>query len=221
RMRSNPQSNGHDNGVSPSRPQGSDDSPYFVLTQGGQPVELVAHARADGRVNLPDSGAQEPNEVETAICREYERQHLALVEQTRNELRSLTATFEELEDQLPSRRDLVACVAESLAGVEHDLATDHAVVSLRQEQQLRRRDLRAFVRERRLAREASYPTSRLLHFGIIALVVVVESVANAEFFASVSTLGLVGGFLQAVGVSLVNVVSGVLAGYFCVRGLNR
>lgn len=220
-MRSNHQLNGRDNGATPGPPRVAEDSPYFVLTQGGKPVELVAHARADGRVNLPDSAAQEPNEVETAICREYERQHLELVEQTRNELRGLTAKFDELEDQLPSRQDLVACVAESVAGVEHDLASDHTVIPLRQEQQLRRRDLRAFVRERRLMREASYPTSRLLHFGIIALVVVVESVANAEFFASVSTLGLVGGFLQAVGVSLVNVVSGVLAGYFCLRGLNR
>jgi hypothetical protein len=192
-----------------------------VQIEAGKRVELVAQARADGRENLPESGARDPNEVETAVWREHERQHLELVELTRNALSDLSMRFDGLEDQLPSQQDVLASVTESLAGIENDLAIDHTVVPLRQEQQLRRRDLRAFVREHGLAREANYPVSRILHFGIATLVVVAESVANAEFFAPVSTLGLVGGFLQAVGVSLVNVVSGMLAGFFCLRGLNH
>lgn len=201
--------------------EGRKPAPLFVLTKGGTRVELVAQARSDGRENLPESGAREPNEIETAIWREHERQHIELVEQTRNGLRELSMRFDALEDHLPGHQDVLASIAESLAEIETDLATDHTVVSLRQEQQLRRRDLRAFVREHRLVREANYPASRMLHFGIVALVVVGESLGNAEFFAPVSALGLVGGFLQAVGVSLVNVVSGVLTGFFCLRGLNH
>src|SRR5438093_2607759 len=60
-------------------------SPYFVLTTNGKPIELVARARADGRENLPESEAQEPNEVETSILREHDRQHVELVEHTRNQ----------------------------------------------------------------------------------------------------------------------------------------
>jgi hypothetical protein len=208
-----------------SHPQGTAEgrasTPYFVITNGGKPIHLVDQARADGLQNLPESSAIEPGEIESTVTREHERQHLERAERTQHELHELKVEFEELEDQLPRVENLESTVDQALAGIEHDLAADHTLPPLRQEEQRQRRDLRAFVRQHRLAREPRYPTSRLLHFGIVGLLVVAESLANAGFFAPVSTLGLIGGFLLAVAVSAVNVFSGLMTGFFCVRGLHH
>jgi len=204
--------------VAPTHSNGA--APYYALTDNNARVELVAHARAAGRENLPEPDASEPNDVEVAVHREHERRHRDLVERTRIELQGLTAELAKREEKLPTPRNLQLEVEEASAAVERDLAADTAIVPLRREQQLSRRNLRAFVREHQLGRDADYPRSRLLHLGVVAVIVVVESVANLSFFSEVSQLGLLGGFLLAVGASLVNVSTGLLAGYFALRWRN-
>ncbi len=191
-------------------------APYFADANGDARVELIAHARTAGRSNLPESAAREPNDVEAALIREHQRRHRDLVEQTRGELRSLVDAFDNLEQQLPRARDLEVVVEQASAAIEHDLAADQALSALRQEQQRRRRDLRAFERENssKVTGPAHYPASRLFHLGTVAILVVVESLLNAGFFAGGSNLGLLGGFFMAVGVSLTNVALGLTAGFF-------
>jgi hypothetical protein len=76
------------------------------------------------------------------------------------------------------------------------------------------RDLRIFGREHGLAREARYPASRLLHVGVIAILIILESSANAFYFAELSAFGLLGGFALALGISLINVASAFAVGRF-------
>ena len=213
---------GRDAGISaPNHSNGNRFAPYYVSSDDGSRVDIVKHARGAGLENLPESSATEPNDVEAAVQREHERRHRDLVERTRSELSSLTATFEQIEQRLPISRDLHVAVEQAKAGIEHDLAAEHAFVPLRQEQQRRRRNLRKFIRERQLNREAHYPASRVWHLGIVAVIVVVESLLNTAFLAGASSLGLVGGLFAAIGVSVINAVIGLLAGFFAFRWRNH
>lgn len=196
-------------------------APYYVQTDAGARVELVAHARAAGQENMPETSAREFNDVEAAVRREHERRHRDLLEQARNELCALAAEFGRLEEQVPVPRDLEVAVGRSHAAIEHDLASDHALEPLRREEQRCRRQLRAFVLDRQLTRDARYPTSRLWHIGVVAVVLILEAIANMVFFAATSEFGLAGGFLIAVVVSLVNVAGGLIAGFFAFRWRNH
>jgi len=189
----------------------------FVSLEGGERIELTQHARAAGRENLPAPWATEPNEVEAAIWREHEGRHTELVEQTRNELRECAAAFEASSNQLASTTDLGTAVGDAAADLERELAADRSIPALVANRDLSRRDLRMFVREHHLNREPRYPESPWLTVGIAALLVVAESWANSGFFAGSSFLGILGGFLQAVAISVVNVISGFAAGFFGLR----
>jgi predicted phage tail protein len=188
-------------------------APYYIDVDSGQ-VELVAHARAAGLENLPPSMAQVPTDAEGAIEREYARQHRKLATETKQQLQALAANFDRLERSLPAARDVRAVEEDSRAAIEHLLGGDHVLVPLRQHQQRRRREQRAFERSHGLTEPARYPLSRLHHLGVLGPLVLVESALNASFFAATNGLGLVGGALVAVGVALVNVVLGAVAGFF-------
>lgn len=192
-------------------------APYYVHTGRGARVEVIAHARALGRENLPESSAREPNDVESAIVQEHERRHEELLDETRGRLRSLVAEFDRLERSLPAPRDVQGVVQRADAAVRQDLALDTALVPRWQETQQSRRDLRHFAASRGLTRPARYPQSRLGHFAWLGPLLVLESIANAMFFAGASPWGLAGGFVTAVLVSGINLSAGALAGYFPLR----
>lgn len=84
----------------------------------------------------------------------------------------------------------------------------------RQEQLQLLRDLRYFQRKNKLERPARYEVSKLYHYGLVLTIVIVESVANAFFFAQGNELGWLGGLVQALMISVVNVGSGVAVGKF-------
>lgn len=56
-------------------------------------------------------------------------------------------------------------------------------------------------------RAAVYPKSHMLHFSVLAALVLFEGLANAYFFSTGSDLGLLGGWLQAITVSFTNVIT--------------
>lgn len=71
-----------------------------------------------------------------------------------------------------------------------------------------------------IERAAIYPESHVLHFSILAGLVLFEGLANAYFFSTGSDLGLLGGWLQAITVSFTNVIASFfLIGFLCLRHL--
>lgn len=75
-----------------------------------------------------------------------------------------------------------------------------------------RRFLDRFRRDHRLDRPAQVPDSHILHFAVILLILVVESVLNGLFFAKGSDYGLLGGASQAFIIALLNVGLAFAAG---------
>ncbi|WP_237055001.1 hypothetical protein [Microbulbifer sediminum] len=81
-----------------------------------------------------------------------------------------------------------------------------------------RMDLEIFRLRNGLTRDAEYRESRILHYSVIFLVVILETALNSFFLSKGSELGLVGGFFQALIISLVNLgFAGFLA--FTLRNL--
>jgi hypothetical protein len=80
----------------------------------------------------------------------------------------------------------------------------------------RYQDLQDFKHEHMLKREATYHPI-ILAFGVCAIAFVGETAVNAALFAEVSRWGLAGGAMNAMTLSLPNIVLGLAAGFWGMR----
>ncbi|WP_270374785.1 hypothetical protein [Marinicauda sp. Alg238-R41] len=79
-----------------------------------------------------------------------------------------------------------------------------------------------FRRAKKIRRAAQYPDSHIMHFSILAALVLFEGLANAYFFSKGSDLGLLGGWIQAITVAFTNVIAAFfLIGFLSIRGLSN
>ncbi len=81
--------------------------------------------------------------------------------------------------------------------------------------------LNLFKQENGLARNASYPSSRIMHWVIIGSIVLGETVLNGAFFSQGMERGLVGGLIAAFLITLVNVCAAFLVGTYCAPRKNH
>lgn len=71
-------------------------------------------------------------------------------------------------------------------------------------------------------RAAQYPDSHIMHFSILAGLILFEGLANAYFFSKASDLGLLGGWIQAITVAFTNVIAAFfLIGFVGLRSLSN
>ncbi|MCC5995534.1 MAG: hypothetical protein JJU18_04085 [Oceanicaulis sp.] len=79
-----------------------------------------------------------------------------------------------------------------------------------------------FRARHKVQRAASYPDSHIMHFSILAALVLFEGLANAYFFSKGSDLGLLGGWIQAITVAFTNVIAAFfLVGFLGLRLLQN
>jgi hypothetical protein len=76
-----------------------------------------------------------------------------------------------------------------------------------------------FIVANDLRREPEYPESNILHWALVIAAVAVESIANSYFFSKGSDLGLLGGALQALLISVANIGTALMAGVYVLRQL--
>ena len=80
----------------------------------------------------------------------------------------------------------------------------------------------ALPRDKWINRSATYPDSHIMHFSILAGMVLVEGLINAYFFSKSSDLGLLGGWIQAITVAFTNVITSFfLIGFLGLRLLQN
>ncbi|WP_019961932.1 hypothetical protein [Woodsholea maritima] len=74
--------------------------------------------------------------------------------------------------------------------------------------------------EKWINRPGQYPDSHIMGISLLAALVLVEGLANAQFFSKASDLGLLGGWIQAIMVAFTNVLASFfLVGFLGVRTL--
>jgi len=72
--------------------------------------------------------------------------------------------------------------------------------------------LKAYRVRNAIVRSAHYPKWGVMHWAIVVSLCFGESVLNTQFFAKASPFGLIGGWLQALIISIINVLMGLLGG---------
>lgn len=195
-----------------SKNKSSHPAPYLVLLQSGERVDLVKAAHQFGHANLPETSATEPTEVETCVVRQHDQDHVRKAEETNNVINERAAACRQIEQRLPSTADLENHIHQAESDLEAELAGHPEVVRLRRDERSALRSLRVYQRKHRLDRDAHWPESAWMHYGLVVFIALVEFIANAIFFADGNTLGIAGGLVLALLLVLFNVGSGFWVG---------
>jgi hypothetical protein len=101
------------------------------------------------------------------------------------------------------------------------IANGPALADCLREEKSRLADLENFKVESRLTRDAHYPASTALAFGILSVLVLLEAGINGVLFADSSDQGLFGGWLEAIVLSIANVGAAFLFGRLVLPQLHR
>jgi hypothetical protein len=176
---------------------------------------------ADGKKDYPPSDsapyASETEQKIESLCRE----------EMANELDAFADRMENFRDQIAHiRKSIPSNIMNKSKTLKARLASlllEHSA-GMRQaadELEKRNKDLRQFKVINEITYEPDYSDSKIELFGTGALIIAIESAANAYFFGQASEAGLAGGFFYAIMISLVNVVFGFIAGALFLRQINH
>lgn len=175
-------------------------------------VERLARQR--GAANEPPTDGSGPDEVEARIADRLETARRAAYGDLADQLR--------IADERLANLDFEGRFAEIRQAAPAALSEFRAEAATgRDELNSLRRKLRehedakeAFKRRHRLDRPPHPPTpgTQALKYGLVAVLLVVETVINGSFLAKGSDLGLLGGVTEAFSFSLLNVVGSFLFG---------
>jgi hypothetical protein len=188
------------------------------LEKATRPLQAGA---ADGRRDYPPADSA-PYASET----EQNIESLCLEEMT-NELNAFAIRAAKFRDRIAAiRKSVPSDIVSRSKGLKAHLASlllEHStgVRQAADELENRDRDLRQFKVINHLTYEPDYSDSKIELFGTGALIVAVESAANAYFFGQASEAGLAGGFFYAIMISLANVIMGFIAGALFLRQINH
>lgn len=203
--------------------KGHPDLVTLDMAQIAKSLDLAGQARRLGQAGLPAADAQVPSGPEAAVLQRVEKARQDCLDWAQLRLHVLSAEL--------AQRDITPAVnAARQADREFErqaaaLLTDQDRVlrELNATATQRQAELAQFRREHGLQREARYPspTGTYLGYALVGLLIVVEGVLNARFFAQGLDSGLLGGFTQAGILAAANVLIAFCFGKFALRYANH
>lgn len=176
--------------------------------------EIEQKAANDALTGQPSPDATEPTPTERGvidICHgAYEELHRKGVEI----LESTLAAFGENE-QMPRQRDFESAEQHSESSVEEwFFNSKQRLLRLQTDFEVAAVHWRYFRDRNSLHREARYPVNHNLHIALLVLFVLVEAILNSFFLAEANALGIVGGIIVAMFISIASILAGFLAGRY-------
>ena len=182
---------------------------------------VIAQAHADGSENLPESDDPTPNAVQAQIVEHGEQNIAALRHRAQGSLERCQRDVERHE-LTPVDLDITGPADEAT----HTFtlirsSTRDALIERRIAEREMHRELRHFKADHCLYRSAFYLPSRILACALLIGVIVGEALLNAKLFAAVDPMGLLGGWLQALIISVLNVLPSFLVGILVLRNLHH
>lgn len=141
---------------------------------------------------------------------------------TSDQLRGIVKEFTSTRDKIPTAAAMEDIQGDNLNAAVRQLlnAARERLDSAYRSQQKALRNLLFFKAKAKLDRDAHAGHSQLFHFGVILSLIVVESFLNLWFFAQGSDQGMLGGFFEALFVSLINVGTAVAMGQLVLPHMN-
>ncbi|HTQ15605.1 MAG TPA: hypothetical protein VMH86_17175 [Rhizomicrobium sp.] len=171
-------------------------------------LEIKRRARENGRNNLPVEDDVEPDLTQRQILDTFSSGAESLSQALWNTLRG---ALEQIVDRIPRELDTATVVSRLRNEIERTKDRfREELIGLRHDEREAWRDLKLFKGENELARSATYPRSRppTLVLAAIGGALLVESFLNGMIFREVSPSYTVGGIVQALAFSVVNVALG-------------
>jgi hypothetical protein len=182
-------------------------------------LERIAAER--GKTNIPACDASGPDAIEQQIIQLIESEWTWQGGELINNLRAYKQRLASFGVQSEFTR-LVLHAKDTLARLhEADHRAEAELGPLREDYLAARNELSDFKKKHRLARLVRVPARRWTTFGLLFVLVALESVANGLFFAKGSEFGLLGGIGTAIVISVINITSCFLAGLWPVRWINH
>lgn len=172
---------------------------------------LVKKGQEEAGVSRPPSNAMklDQHEVETQsdaekwIAITHQALSAAVTESSR-----ATADLQQKLLDLKGRLDQAMADQSLHSTVQAEMSDEkQSLVTAAEERIKAQVDLRSFQAKHSITEPAKYPESRLMHFALIAVLTLGETLVNAVFYANAQ--GLLGGFGVALGVAIVNIGSAV------------
>ena len=191
------------------------------VTKVAEKLSLHSRGAERGNKELPESNDEKLDEVEQEIV------HLIEKDLDRNQ--------KIYEDQANTYIERIALAGSTSDYTKIEIEAQDAIANFRkrideERSQLERKEenlkevsneRRNFKKKHKLERTAHYPElgSRILRLGLIALLFLVEALANTPLLAKGSELGLTGGVTQAITIALLNIGIAAVTGYVGLREL--
>ena len=205
----------------PEERTGKDCANVVSFRREERPCQLPAPAALYVAAPLPAQGFKAPprelGDIAQRFQKDLDKQHA----KAKSQLETLTQKIEAQE-----RR----CVPPKLDGDLQQIrfqrqklliANGPALADCLREEKSSLAGLESFKAEHRLTRDAHYPSSPLLAFGILSMLVIMEAGINGVLFADSSDQGLFGGWLEALVLSITNVGAAFLFGRMVLPQLHR
>jgi len=184
-------------------------------------LDLEASAVERGRSNIPPPDTDAPDAVEQQILQRVESEWTWQSGELINNLRAYRQRLTSYAVESEFTR-LVVQAKDTLAKLrEADHRAEAELGPLREDYIAARDELSDFKKKHRLTRAARARARRYTTFGLLFVLIALESMANGVFFAKGSEFGLVGGVGTAVVISFINVASCFLLGLWPIRWINR
>jgi len=175
-------------------------------------LDLVENAHSDAVNETPPSSQESIQGTEGAVIGLIRRMRREAVDQARGLLLSLSDQRQKI-DPTTVKRQLQSTPGDCEIEIDRLNAKHSATLaSLTGMVNSQKKDYDLFRSKNGLHRIARYPDSQILHYSIIAVIVILETLANAYFFQRGSELGYLGGIQQAFIFSIINVLFAILVG---------
>ena len=184
-------------------------------------LNLRVRGEERGRNELPPEGEVNLDEVESEIVNLIQRD----IEEKSEQYERNQATYAERFHRIDSIREFSGFendARDAISDFKRDIEDGLSMLQITIEQlQETARERANFRKKHKLDRTAHYPESggRMLIWGLIAIIFIAETAANGNFLAKVSDYGLLGGWVEAFGISLVNIGFAFLVGYYVARNI--
>ena len=170
-------------------------------------MELVKRGNERGQQSIPPPGQTSLDEVEQSVVQEITSAWTVQKSQAIGTIRALeeTASRFNVAAQLAQLRLAARDARASFAAARQDMRGELA--RLRSDATEAAKELAQFRVRHRLSRPARLPGAKWTTVGLLIFLIGIESILNGAFFQKGSQLGLIGGIVTAIGISLCNVIA--------------
>lgn len=169
----------------------------------------------DARQGIPFSTASEPDGRELDVRTQRDQQLTSVTNAVNSSIHEARAWVNEYTPQHLHHDKLLNDVKASLAGVlsRHRDSLANARANLEESEQ----QYNQFRDEHGLKRPARVPLFFLKPIVILLALLLAETVINAFIFAGISAQGMIGGWLTALVISVINIIMGLVLGFAIIR----